>query len=164
MRNTAVTIAGTILVPCILHLLVPYLILRASSGSAPLQLGPIEVGSIILAVIGISMVIWVSAAFVIRGKGTALPLLPPQEFVATGLYRLVRNPMYVGLLLVIVAEAIFFRSVWLLLYASVLWVATHTFVVMVEEPQLKRRFGASYTDYLKHTPRWIPRPPRRSGA
>ena len=164
MRNIAVTIAGTVLVPFIVHILVPYLLLRATSGSAPDQLGPVEVSSIVLAVIGISMIIWVSTTFVRRGNGTAAPVLPPKKFVAVGLFRFVRNPMYVGILLVIVAEAIFFRSAWLLLYASLLWLAAHSFVVLIEEPQLEKRFGVSYKDYVKRTPRWIPRPPSHQGA
>ncbi|UCF62459.1 MAG: isoprenylcysteine carboxylmethyltransferase family protein [Anaerolineaceae bacterium] len=160
MRNTLITIAGTILVPCIIHFLVPYLILQATSESAPSQLGLIEVGSVILAVIGISMVIWVSITFVRRGKGTAAPIVPPKEFVAIGLFRFVRNPMYVGLLLVIFAEAVFFRSAWILLYGSLLWLATHSYTVLIEEPELERRFGATYRNYRSTTPRWIPRPPR----
>ena len=72
--------------------------------------------------------------------------------------------MYVGILLVIIAEAIFFRSAWLLLYASLLWLAAHSFVVLIEEPQLEKRFGVSYKDYVKRTPRWIPRPPSHQGA
>ncbi len=160
MRNTLITIAGTILVPCILHLIIPYLILTGIAEFTFPQLGLIEVVSILLAVMGISMVVWVSTTFVRRGKGTAVPLLPPNVFVSTGLYRFVRNPMYVGLLLVILAEAIFFRSVWLLLYAFILWLPTHTYTVLVEEPQLEARFGDTYRDYKSGTPRWIPRPPR----
>jgi protein-S-isoprenylcysteine O-methyltransferase Ste14 len=126
------------------------------------RIGPLEVFSMIVASIGICVVVWVSVTFVRRGKGTAVPLLPPTQFVAIGLYRFVRNPMYIGLLLVIIAETIFFRSVWLLIYASLFWLAVHCYVVLIEEPDLKRRFGASYMEYLTATPRWIPRPLRHN--
>jgi protein-S-isoprenylcysteine O-methyltransferase Ste14 len=127
-------------------------------------LGLIEVLSLIVATSGIYMVVWVSVTFVRQGKGTAMPLLPPTKFVAIGLYKYVRNPMYVGLLVVIIAEAAFFRSVWLLVYASLLWLAVHSYVVNIEEPDLGRRFGIAYEEYLMETPRWIPRPPRHKGA
>ena len=164
MRNTLITILGTILVPSILHLVIPYLILQCTSGVTFPQIGLIEVISIIAAAAGIVMVVWVSVIFVSRGKGTAVPLLPPIEFVPIGLYRFVRNPMYVGLLVVIVAEALFFRSIWLLVYVFLLWLAVHSYVVLIEEPDLGRRFGNGYEEYRMETPRWIPRPPRKKGA
>jgi protein-S-isoprenylcysteine O-methyltransferase Ste14 len=161
LRNTLITILGTILVPCILHGLIPFLILSSTSELAFTRIGPMEMFSLLIAALGICMVVWVSTTFVSRGKGTAAPFLPPTEFVAIGLYKYVRNPMYIGLLLVILAEAIFFRSVWLLIYAFFLWLATHSYVVLIEEPDLKRRFGAAYREYLMVTPRWVPRPPRK---
>ena len=163
MQNTLITIFGTVLVPCVLHLLIPYLILQSTTELTFPRIGLIEILSFIAAAIGISMVIWVSVIFVRRGKGTAVPLLPPTEFVPIGLYRYVRNPMYVGLLVVILAEAVIFRSVWLLIYACLLWLATHSYVVFIEEPGLYRRFGNGYDEYRLETPRWIPRPPRQKG-
>lgn len=164
MRNILITILGTILVPCILHLLLPFLILQSTSGLTFPQFGLIEILALITAVVGLSMVIWVSVIFVWRGRGTAMPLVPPTEFVPIGLYRYVRNPMYVGLLVVILAEAAVFRSVWLLVYASLLWLATHSYVVLIEEPDLYRRFGKGYEEYRLETPRWIPRPPQQKDA
>lgn len=164
MRNTLLTIFGTVLVPCILHLLIPFLILQNTSGLNFPRIGLIEIFSIIATAVGITMVIWVSVIFVRRGKGTAVPLLPPTKFVPIGLYKYVRNPMYVGLLAVILAESAFFRSVWLLVYACLLWLAVHSYVVFIEEPDLGRRFGNAYEEYRMETPRWIPRPPRQKGA
>ncbi len=163
MRNTLITIGGTIAVPSLLHGLVPYLILRQSCETLPDGFGSLEVGAILLAMIGLGMVVWVAAVFVARGRGTAVPLLPPEAFVAEGLFKFVRNPMYVGLALVIVAEAIFFRSWWLLIYAFAIWSVMNSYVVYVEEPRLARRFGEPYLRYVQGTPRWIPRWPRRQG-
>jgi len=80
------------------------------------------------------------------------------------LFRYVRNPMYVGALLVLLGEALLFRSVWIVLYAAGLWLVLHTFLVVFEEPQLGRRFGSSYRAYVESTPRWIPHLPGPSGG
>ncbi len=164
MRNALITTAGTILVPSIIDFLIPYLILNTASETAVPQIGLLEIGAIILAVIGICMVVWVSITFVSRGKGTPVPFIPPTEFIAGGLFRWVRNPMSVGLLLVILAEAVFFRSAWLLLYAFLLWLPVHSATVFIEEPQLERRFGNAYLKYKSATPRWIPRSPHHPGT
>jgi protein-S-isoprenylcysteine O-methyltransferase Ste14 len=68
--------------------------------------------------------------------------------------------MYLGVLLILFAEAILFRSAWILLYAAMLWLALHSFAVLLEEPQLERRFGDTYRAYRAHTPRWLPRRPK----
>ena len=136
MRNTLITVLGTTLVPVMLHLLIPSWILQNTSGWTAPDFGLIELVSILAALGGYIMVIWVAVIFVRRGKGTAMPLLPPTEFVPMGFYQYVRNPMYLGLLLVILAEAVVFRSLGLLIYASLLWLAVHSYVVYVEEPDL----------------------------
>ena len=160
MKNVLIATLATIVVPGGAVILVPYLVLQATGGPVPSQVGLIEATSILLALIGLSMVVWVSGAFVTYGKGTPAPIEPPKNFVAAGLYRFVRNPMYFGALLTLFAEAAFFRSPWILLYAGLIWFALHTFTVLLEEPQLERRFGETYRDYKTRTPRWIPRKPR----
>jgi protein-S-isoprenylcysteine O-methyltransferase Ste14 len=69
--------------------------------------------------------------------------------------------MYLGALLILLAETVLFRSPWILLYAAALWLALHTFAVLIEEPQLERRFGDTFRDYKARTPRWLPGPPRK---
>jgi protein-S-isoprenylcysteine O-methyltransferase Ste14 len=160
LRNALIAALSTIIVPGGAVVLVPYLILQATGASSVPQLGPTQIGSLILALVGVSMVVWVSIAFVAQGKGTPAPIEPPKHFVATGLYRFLRNPMYFGALLTVFAEALFFRSGWLLLYGAILWLALHIPTVLFEEPQLERRFGESYRQYKARTPRWIPRCPR----
>jgi len=105
------------------------------------------------------MVLWVSIVFVRKGQGTPIPIEPPTRLVLQGLYRYVRNPMYAGAVLILLGDVIFFHSGWLLLYAVGLWSALHIALVVFEEPQLKKRFGADYEQYLKAVPRWIPRMP-----
>lgn len=160
MRNAIVSTLATLIVPGTAVVLIPFLVLRATGGLPVARLGPLELGSIVLGLIGVGMVLWVSYAFVAIGRGTPVPIRPPREFVAAGLYRFVRNPMYLGALLVLFSEAVLFRSAWLLLYTGLLWLALHTFTVAWEEPQLEGRFGQAYRDYRLTTPRWIPRRPR----
>ena len=107
--------------------------------------------------IGLVMLLWSFWDFLVKGRGTPAPIDPPKELVATGFYRYVRNPMYVGVLAIIIGHFLWFRYWNLLIYAIVVFIAFNTFVTYYEEPTLKRKFGAAYEDYLKKVPRWIPR-------
>jgi protein-S-isoprenylcysteine O-methyltransferase Ste14 len=97
------------------------------------------------------------ARFAIQGLGTPAPVAPPQHLVVTGLYRWMRNPMYVAVSLLIFGQGLLFGSVRLLEYGLLVWLAFFTFVVLYEEPALSRKFGKEYEDFCLHVPRWIPR-------
>jgi protein-S-isoprenylcysteine O-methyltransferase Ste14 len=157
MRKIIETIFATILVPGAAVILIPYLLYSGSGMHWPARIGFLHGLSILGGLTGLGMIVWVSIVFVIRGGGTPIPLDPPSRFVASGLFRYVRNPMYVGATLVLACEAVFFLSPILAFYTFVLWFALHIFLVVIEEPQLERRFGESYRIYLNTTPRWIPR-------
>ena len=103
------------------------------------------------------ILLWSFWNFLIEGRGTPAPLDPPKKLVAVGFYRYVRNPMYVGVLLILIGHFLWFKNVWLLVYTVVAFLIVHLFVTLYEEPTLKRKFGASYETYLKEVPRWIPR-------
>ena len=107
--------------------------------------------------IGGSMLVWCIWDFAKRGRGTLAPVDPPRQLVVQGLYRYVRNPMYVGALLALLGQAAFFKSVSLLWYAGAFFVCVHLFVVFYEEPTLARRFGSSYEQYRLTVNRWLPR-------
>jgi protein-S-isoprenylcysteine O-methyltransferase Ste14 len=107
--------------------------------------------------IGAVILLWSFWNFLRQGRGTPAPIDPPKEMVATGFYRYVRNPMYVGVLAIIVGHFLWFGHWNLLIYAMIVFLAFHTFVTYYEEPTLKRKFGAAYEDYLRKVPRWIPR-------
>jgi protein-S-isoprenylcysteine O-methyltransferase Ste14 len=156
-KCTLETILATILVPGTACFVAPYLILRASGNPLNPPFGVVQFLSVLIAVLGLGMVVWVSAVFVRIGRGTPVPIHPPSRFVAAGLYRYVRNPMYVGALLIMLAWAAYFGSAWILLYAAGFWFVFTVFLTVFEEPQLRRRFGAEYEDYLKTVPRWVPR-------
>jgi len=108
---------------------------------------------------GTAVLLWCVRDFAVRGRGTLAPVDPPKELVAEGLYRWVRNPMYVGVLTTIVGHALWFGSRALLVYAALVFTAFHLFVTLYEEPNLAERFGESYLRYRASVPRWIPRRP-----
>ena len=92
--------------------------------------------------------------FFAAGHGTLAPIDPPRRLVVSGLYRFTRNPMYNGLVAVLLGQAWLFSSVRLLGYAATVLVCFHLFVVLYEEPALESRFGESYLSYRKAVPRW----------
>jgi len=95
--------------------------------------------------------------FALKGRGTPAPIAPPEHLVVSGLYRHVRNPMYVALVVLLFGQALLLGSVVLLEYAAIAWLLFHVFVVTYEEPTLRRQFGASYNDYCARVSRWFPR-------
>jgi protein-S-isoprenylcysteine O-methyltransferase Ste14 len=112
---------------------------------------------------GTAVLLWCVRDFAVRGRGTLAPVDPPKELVAEGLYRWVRNPMYVGVVTVLLGHALWFGSRTLLVYAACVFVGFHLFVMLYEEPTLEERFGDSYRRYRAAVPRWIPRPPAARG-
>jgi protein-S-isoprenylcysteine O-methyltransferase Ste14 len=89
--------------------------------------------------------------------GTPAPVAPTKNLVVTGLYRYVRNPIYVAVVAIIVGQALLFGAWGLVLLGTVLWLAFHLFVVAYEEPTLQETFGAEYEAYRANVPRWVPR-------
>jgi protein-S-isoprenylcysteine O-methyltransferase Ste14 len=152
--NLAKTVIFTVLVPGTVGVYVPYR-LRAPGAHAAARLAWLGLPPIL---IGTAMYLWCAWDFATVGRGTPLPLDAPRILVVRGLYRYVRNPMYVGVLLVILGQALFFGSVATLWYAMSAALFFHLFVLLYEEPALSHQFGESYTRYVKTVPRWIPRP------
>jgi protein-S-isoprenylcysteine O-methyltransferase Ste14 len=122
----------------------------------PAWLAPIGIA---LMVIGAALTAACVVTFVVRGQGTPAPFDPPRAFVASGPYRWVRNPMYIGAFLLLAGYALCAVSFAALLVAFAMLGAAMLFVLVYEEPSLERRFGESYRAYRRATPRWIPRPP-----
>ena len=100
---------------------------------------------------------WAFVRFVVEGFGTPAPVAAPERLVVGGVYRYVRNPMYVAVLAAIVGQSLLLGRLGLLLYAGVVWVAVAAFVRFYEEPTLTRRFGADYEAYRRAVPAWWPR-------
>jgi hypothetical protein len=95
--------------------------------------------------------------FANQGLGTPAPIRPPQRLVVAGLYRYVRNPMYVAVSLLNLGQGLLFGSVRLLEYGLVVWLGFFAFVFLYEEPALRRKFGKEYEQFCSHVARWIPR-------
>lgn len=113
-----------------------------------------------LMVLGLPIALVCVASFVVRGRGTPAPFDAPRDFVPSGPYRYVRNPMYVGAWLALVGFGLFRQSGSIVLFSLVLLFAVHLFVLLVEEPGLEKRFGQNYLSYKRTTNRWLPRLPR----
>lgn len=142
------------LVPGTVFVLVPYLLLGKdvpwpAGWMNWLALGPFVLGAAIL--------LKCAWDFAVVGLGTPAPIDPPQFLVVSGFYRYVRNPMYVGVALVLFSEAMLFSSPRLLKYALLVGTCFFLFVLAYEEPTLRKKFGASYQAYCQAVPRWIPR-------
>jgi protein-S-isoprenylcysteine O-methyltransferase Ste14 len=147
------TLVFTILVPGTVTVVIPRQLLGIGARAAiPLGL----IGALPIA-LGAACYLWCAWDFASFGQGTPAPIDPPKVLVARGLYRVVRNPMYVGVLLIVLGESLLFASATLLGYALLIWVIAHLFVVFYEEPILRRKFGTSYETYRRTVPRWIPR-------
>lgn len=97
------------------------------------------------------------ARFAIQGLGTPAPVAPPQHLVVTGLYRFVRNPMYVAVVAMILGQGLLFGSLRVLAYGAAVWLAFHLFVLLYEEPTLRSKFGGEYDEFRANVCRWIPR-------
>jgi protein-S-isoprenylcysteine O-methyltransferase Ste14 len=107
--------------------------------------------------IGGLMILWCFWDFLVKGHGTPAPIDPPKELVVTGLYNYVRNPMYVGVELMLIAHFLWFGYWLLLIYAVYFFIAFHAFVLRYEEPTLEKKFGEAYKEYTKRVPRWFPK-------
>jgi protein-S-isoprenylcysteine O-methyltransferase Ste14 len=151
------TVIFTILVPGTVAVVVPRAI--CTEASAPTFYS--SIGFLLMA-LGVAIYSWCAWDFATAGQGTPAPIDAPKRLVVRGLYRFVRNPMYVGVLTVLFSESIVFRSRRILSYAIVVFVFFHLMVILYEEQALKRKFGASYEESLHNVPRWVPRGGDRS--
>ena len=112
---------------------------------------------VLLILAGLVVLIQAFARFVTEGFGTPLPAAPPKHLVVGGIYRWVRNPIYVAALAVILGQALLFGQLGPLVYAAILWAGMASVVRWREEPVLARRFGADYDVYRRAVPAWWPR-------
>ena len=111
----------------------------------------------LFAALGLALVIWTVRLFILVGRGTLAPWDPTSKLVVRGPYRLVRNPMITGVASILVGEALFIRSWGIAIELAVFVAVNAVYFPLVEEPGLRRRFGAQYDEYLARVPRWLPR-------
>jgi protein-S-isoprenylcysteine O-methyltransferase Ste14 len=111
----------------------------------------------VLIVAGLMPLVGSFGWFAWEGLGTPAPIAPPIRLVEGGLYRHVRNPMYVAVVVMLLGQALLFADRRVLVWAAVFWLMCHLFVLLYEEPTLARTFGGAYETYRANVPRWIPR-------
>ncbi|MGY5874672.1 MAG: methyltransferase [Candidatus Thorarchaeota archaeon] len=124
--------------------------------SYPFNFFPITAG-LVVAIIGLSILIQTNRHFASIGEGTLAPWAPTSRLVVHGVYRYVRNPMILGVLLILLGESIFLGSYAIFLWFSFFAVGNHMYFIKSEEPGLVTRFGDDYLRYKENVPRWIPR-------
>ena len=148
------TLIFTIVVPGTVGVYIPYRL----RGPGPHTISALGLAGIAPVAAGVAVYLWCAWDFATFGRGTPLPLDAPKQLVARGLYRFVRNPMYVGVLLAIFGQALWFESIATLWYGLAVALMFHLMVVFYEEPTLRGKFGESYAVYCQTVSRWIPKP------
>ena len=127
------------------------------------EIGWWRAAGVVLLLIFFVTYVWSSYLLSRRGRGAYVEFDPPKEFVASGPFRWVRNPIAGSLVGMVLGEALAFSSTGILLLFVIALPLAHCQVVFLEEPLLRKRFGQAYVDYLAHVPRWLPRR-RREGS
>lgn len=146
----------TILLPGMVAGYFPYLIL-----GRPIRLQTAESPNVIqylgvpVFLTGLIILVSCIAWFATHGKGTLSPLDPTKKLVLSGLYRYTRNPMYAGVMLMLIGEAMFYRSGSLWLYSAFVFIAFNLFIIGFEEPRLRKEFSKEYDDYCVKVRRWL---------
>ena len=145
-----------LLLPGIVAVAIPAAIFYFTGITWPPSLSNAVIGSVTV-ILGLALMIWTSRLFATVGHGTLAPFDPPQKLVVHGVYMHVRNPMITGALCVLLGEAIFFGSWWLLGWFGFALILNLVYIPLVEERGLAKRFGDDYLHYKQNVPRWIPR-------
>ena len=134
----------------------PARVLSWSGIVRPAAIGVPQVAGMVIGAAGAAVALWCIFTFAFIGRGTPAPFDPPRRLVNRGPYRFVRNPMYIGAGLALASAALFYKSLPLLGYTGLFFLTTHLFVVLYEEPTLRRTFGQEYEAYCRQVRRWWP--------
>jgi protein-S-isoprenylcysteine O-methyltransferase Ste14 len=144
----------TVLQPGLVAVVIPYYILgREINLEKPWQLHTF--GGMIVFAFGLIVMLRCILQFAFEGKGTLSPLDPTKRLVVRGLYRYSRNPMYVGVMMILIGEAIVTQSATLWIYLAIIFIAFHLFIMLHEEPRLRKDFGQEYLLYCEKVRRWF---------
>lgn len=153
--NTWKQIKAILLLPGMVTIVIPATILYFTEWSLSYKI--LSVIGCLFLIVGLVLMVWTNRLFTTVGKGTLAPWNPPQRFVVRGIYRHVRNPMLLGVFSILLGEAVFFGSFWLLGWFGFFCLLNMIYIQFVEEPGLVKRFGEDYLLYRRNVPRWIPR-------
>jgi protein-S-isoprenylcysteine O-methyltransferase Ste14 len=137
--------------------LIPWWISRWQFEPPFFGLEPVRWFGVLLIALAAPVLLESFARFALEGLGTPAPVLPTQHLVVKGSYCYVRNPMYVAVVSIITGQALLLGNESLLVYAVVVWAGFVWFILLYEEPKLRKTYGAEYEAYCARVPRWIPR-------
>lgn len=151
------TFLFTIIVPGTVTLWAPLAIVPPDVWRAAAASGGWHMLGLIPIAVGVAIYMVCASDFITVGRGTPAPIDPPTALVVRGLYRFVRNPMYVGVVTLLVGETILVGAPSMAIYTVLVATGFHAAVVLYEEPKLSRSFGDAYGAYRTAVPRWIPR-------
>ena len=161
MRRSTAAVGSAVfflLAPGVVGGLIPWLLTGGWQVREPLPYwAPVRVLGGVLLLAGLIALVRAFVRFVVEGFGTPAPVAAPERLVVGGVYRYVRNPMYVAVLAAIVGQALLLGRLVLLPYAAGIWLVIAAFVRFYEEPTLAHRFGADYEAYRRAVPAWWPR-------
>ena len=116
---------------------------------------PHQFVGVFLFLAGFIIMTWCIVNFAVKGQGTLSPLAPTKKLVVSGLYKFSRNPMYIGVMLILTGETLFFASYSLCVYSLIVFAGFNIFIIFNEERRLKKDFGNDYDNYCKKVRRWI---------
>jgi len=142
---------------------VPWRICRWHVEAPLLGISSLRLVGVLLIAAALPVLLDSFARFALQGLGTPAPIFPTRHLVVSGLFRYVRNPMYVAVVSLILGQGLFFGSLLILEYGIAVWVGFYLFVLIYEEPALRKNYGPEYEEFCANVPRWIPhlRPWRR---
>lgn len=146
-----------LLLPFTVSVVIPYFIYNAERQLVQEHNLLMKVCGLIVALSGISMLVYTISLFGRFGKGTLAPWSPTQKLVVAGPYRYCRNPMITGVLAILLGEAGFLNSADIFRWAGLFFIINTIYFILKEEPDLEKRFGEEYRIYKQNVPRWIPR-------
>jgi protein-S-isoprenylcysteine O-methyltransferase Ste14 len=149
-RQLLQAVAAFLALPGVVAFAVPVAI--GASGASAVRHVPAAAA---LLAAGVILLLWCVREFYVAGRGTLAPWAPPQRLVTSGPYRFSRNPMYIAVLVILLAWWLLWGRTVLLVYAAVVVCAFHARVVLVEEPWAARTFGAQWQEYRARVPRWL---------
>lgn len=152
------TLIFTILAPGTVAGVIPYFLI--SSFGPHFSLGMFRFLGVPLMILGVIGYLWCAFDFAHRGRGTPAPIDPPKNLIVVGLYRWVRNPMYVSVGFLLIGEFLTFGNVAVLLFMLVMWFIFNLFILLYEEPTLRQLFGEDYSEYCRKVGRWVPKIPK----
>jgi protein-S-isoprenylcysteine O-methyltransferase Ste14 len=145
----------TILQPGVVTVLVPYYLIHRRTDLMPTEWTIVHCIGLLTVLSGLIIMLYCVLQFAIEGKGTLSPADPTRQLVVNGLYKYSRNPMYLGVLIVLIGEFIFYQQIIQLIYLVIVFIVFYLFVVFFEEPRLRKDFPNEYLNYFGKVRRWI---------